>query len=376
MLGSVPPMGFNTWNTFGQNIDENTVKELADSMVNKGLLDAGYSYLCIDDCWSEKKRDPQTGKIVADKVRFPSGMKALGDYIHSKGLKFGMYSCAGALTCARYPGSFGKEYLDAQTFAEYGCDYLKYDYCFRPSCDSRILYRRMGMALRATGREMMYSICTGGYEHPEKWARSAGGQLYRSTPDIEDSYESFKNIAESQLSNLCFSAPGCFNDMDMLTVGMYGEGNVGNGGCSFAEYKTQFVLWCLFGVPLMLGCDIRKLDGDVLDLVTNKNLIALNRDPECRPPFEVGAHPWLPGKKSFMRFLSNGEYAVGFFNFGQQRGSVPFYLFNAGLTENSGYGMILENLLTGEKTEVLTDVYEQELEPHDCAVYKAKLIKI
>ena len=154
MLSKTPPMGFNTWNTFGENINEQLIKETADKMVELGLRDCGYEYLVIDDCWSKRERDPQTGKIVPDEEKFPNGMKAVSDYVHSKGLKFGMYSCAGTRTCADYPGSFDHEYLDAETFAEYGVDFLKYDFCYKPdSANGPLLYRKMGMALRACGRE-------------------------------------------------------------------------------------------------------------------------------------------------------------------------------------------------------------------------------
>lgn len=162
MLSRTPPMGFNTWNTFGENINESVIKETADAMVEKGLLEAGYNYLVIDDCWSERERDPETGKIVPDKIKFPNGMKAVSDYVHSKGLKFGMYSCAGTRTCADYPGSFDHEFLDARTFAEYGADFLKYDFCYKPNvANGPLLYRKMGMALKASGREILFPPATG-----------------------------------------------------------------------------------------------------------------------------------------------------------------------------------------------------------------------
>ena len=162
MLSRRPPMGFNTWNTFGTNINADMIKETADAMVDLGLRDAGYTYLVIDDCWSKKERDPQTDKIVPDPEKFPEGMKAVSDYVHSKGLKFGMYSCAGVRTCGNYPGSFGHEFLDAKTFAEYGADFLKYDFCYVPSnVNGPLLYRKMGMALKACGREILYSDTAG-----------------------------------------------------------------------------------------------------------------------------------------------------------------------------------------------------------------------
>ena len=375
MLAKTPPMGFNTWNTFGKNINEDLIKEIADVLCSGGLKDAGYEYIVIDDCWSELERDPVTDKIVADKSKFPSGMKALGDYIHSKGLKFGMYSCSGVRTCGGYPGSFDHEFEDARDFASYGCDLLKYDFCFRPpNIDSKLLYRRMGMALRATGRDIVYSVCTGGMDHPEKWARSVGGHMYRSTLDISDSFDSFKSIAISQQNNLMYSAPGCFNDLDMLTVGMNGVGNVADGGCSELEYTTEFVLWCLFGTPLMLGGDIRTMSDSLIKLITNRKLIEINQDPECRPAFEVSAHPWMAGKKAFMRFLADGSYAVAFFNFADTEGAVPFYLSSAGLGRTSGYGMTFEDLLTGEKTEIKKDYFEAYLPPRGCAIYKAELV--
>ncbi len=377
MIAQRPPMGFNTWNTFGKNIDENLIKEIADAFVEKGLKEAGYEYIVIDDCWSEMERDPVSLKIIPDRTRFPSGMKALGDYIHEKGLKFGMYSCSGVRTCGGYPGSFGYEFQDAEDFASYGCDFLKYDFCFRPSIvESKLLYRRMGMALRATGRDIVFSVCTGGMDHPERWARSVGGHMYRSTLDISDSFESFNGIAKSQAQNLCYTAPGCFNDLDMLTVGMYGRGNVGDGGCTDIEYTTQFCLWCLFGTPLMLGCDVRNISDELLKLVTNKKLIEINQDSECRGAFEVSAHPWIGGRKAYMRFLENGEYAVGFFNFSESEGDVPFYLYSAGLGEGSSYGMVFEDLITGEVTDVKRDYFSAVLPPHGCAVFRARLVKI
>ena len=211
-------------------------------------------------------------------------------------------------------------------------------------------------------------------DHPEKWARSVGGHMYRSTLDISDSFDSFKSIAISQQNNLMYSAPGCFNDLDMLTVGMNGVGNVADGGCSELEYTTEFVLWCLFGTPLMLGGDIRTMSDSLIKLITNRKLIEINQDPECRPAFEVSAHPWMAGKKAFMRFLADGSYAVAFFNFADTEGAVPFYLSSAGLGRTSGYGMTFEDLLTGEKTEIKKDYFEAYLPPRGCAIYKAELV--
>ena len=272
MLAKRPPMGWNSWNTFGTNISDAVIREMADAFVALGLDKAGYEYLVIDDCWSEHDRDPETRRIVPHHEKFPHGMKAVADYVHSKGLKFGMYSCAGVRTCANYPGSFDHEFLDAKTFAEWGVDFLKYDFCFMPNtANGPLMYRRMGHALRASGREILFSACNWGSHDVWAWIRSAGAHMYRSTGDINDSFASFRNIALSQIcrnplidwtqpvdkihetlrgsGGSCSNAPGCFNDIDMLTVGMFGKGNVGSTGCDATDYKTQFALWCFMGAP-------------------------------------------------------------------------------------------------------------------------------
>ena len=190
MIAKTPPMGWNTWNTFGDKIDETLVRETADFIVESGLKDAGYEYIVIDDMWSLKERDAN-GRLQPDPVKFPHGMKYISDYVHSLGLKFGMYSCGGYLTCGGYPGSYGHEWEDARTFAEWGVDFLKYDFCYKPRlANGPILYNRMGMALKASGREILFSACNWGNEKVWEWARSAGIHMYRSTGDIFDSFES------------------------------------------------------------------------------------------------------------------------------------------------------------------------------------------
>lgn len=370
-------MGYNTWNTFAANINEKLIREIADSMVDNGLKEAGYNYLVIDDCWSERKRDPVTDKIIPSKEKFPDGMKSVSDYVHSKGLKFGIYSCAGVRTCADYPGSFDHEFLDAETFAEYGADFLKYDFCYKPeTINGPLLYYRMGLALESCGRDILFSACNWGSDDVNRWIRSTGASMYRSTGDIFDNFESYKQIAMSQLDNFCCSAPGCFNDIDMLTVGMYGKGNVGSSGCGETEYKTQFTLWCLFSAPLMLGCDIRNMDEATIKLVTNKDLIKINQDTEARPAFLVNAHPWDKDKKVFMKRLENNEYAIGFFNLSENDGMIPLYFANTGLTANSGKGFELTDVFTGENIGIVKDYMSVELKKHDCALYRGKIVKL
>ena len=374
MLSKTPPMGFNTWNTFGENINENIIKETADAMVKKGLLDAGYEYLVIDDCWSERERDPESGKIVPDKIKFPNGMKAVSDYVHSKGLKFGMYSCAGTRTCADYPGSFDHEFLDAETFAEYGADFLKYDFCFKPdSANGPLLYRKMGMALRACGREILYSACNWGNDDVNTWIRSAGAHMYRSTGDINDSFVSMRDISTSQIDNLAYSAPGCFNDIDMLTIGMYGKGNVGSCGCNDTDYKTQFAIWCMFSAPLMLGGDIRTLNENMLELVKNKRLIRINQDEEARPAFVVSKQ----GKDRlvFAKLLSNNEVAILFVNLSDNDSKINFFFENLGIPAASGYGLEMLDAFSGENLGVKKEFMRIEVEAHGCECFICKAAK-
>ena len=373
MIVRKPPMGWNSWNTFGENINAALIKETADAFVKNGLDKVGYEYLVIDDCWSERERDKVTDKIIPDRIKFPNGMKDVSDYVHSKGIKFGMYSCAGVRTCADYPGSYDHEFLDAETFAEYGADFLKYDFCYKPeSCAGPVLYHRMGTALEHCGREILFSACNWGADNVHRWIRSTGANMYRSTGDINDSFGSFKDILLSQEKLFGFSAPGCFNDIDMLTVGMYGKGNVGNVGCDDTDYKTQFSLWCLFGVPLMLGCDIRNMNEQTLKLITNSELIAINQDEEARQPFRIysGDERYV-----FARRLSGGEYALGFFNLGERRANTAFYPSEVGVTANSGYEFELTDCFTGEVHKGIKNSYCQTLDPHDCAVFRAKLVK-
>ena len=198
MLASRPPLGWNSWNTFGEKINDSLIREMADYMVDQGYRDAGYEYLVIDDCWSLRERDAG-GRLVPDPEKFPHGMKDLADYVHGKGLKFGMYSCAGVMTCAGYPSSYDHEFTDAETFASWGVDYLKYDFCnFPETGDCRTRYQTMSMALKATGRDIVFSACNWGQKEPWKWMRSVGAHLYRSTGDIMDNYRSFTDIFKSQ----------------------------------------------------------------------------------------------------------------------------------------------------------------------------------
>ena len=378
MLAKKPPMGFNTWNTFGPNISDAMIRETADAMAARGFLDAGYEYLVIDDCWSERDRDPVTGRLVPDHVKFPNGMKAVADYVHSKGLKFGMYSCAGVRTCGDYPSSFDHEYLDAETFAEWGVDFLKYDFCnVPPASDGPLLYRRMGMALRSSGREILFSACNWGSDDVWSWIRSAGAHMYRSTGDINDTPGSFINIYKSQLPKLGASAPYCWNDLDMLTVGMYGNGNVGHGdSCTIADYRAQFATWCMCASPLMLGCDVRNCTEEARELLCNRELIAINQDEEARPPFPIGGLKSYEAKEdSLAKFLSDGTYAILCINNDENPANRRFSTFDLGITTESGYALELTDVFTGKCEGTFKDYVRVPVPGRDCRLFRARLVK-
>lgn len=393
MIAKKPPMGWNTWNTFGDKINEQLIRETADVLANEGYLEAGYEYLVIDDCWSLRERDAQ-GRLVADPAKFPNGMKAVADYVHSKGLKFGMYSCAGVRTCAGYPGSYDHEFVDAATFAEWGVDYLKYDYCnFPETADGKRAYHTMSMALKASGREILFAACNWGSDEPGRWMKSIGAHMYRSTGDIMDNFRSFIDIAKSQLGHFCESGSGCFNDIDMLTVGMYNKGNVAFGKpCTDDEYAMQFSLWCLMGAPLMMGADIRSLTPESKKLLLNKELIAVDQDEELRPPFivkrggvtvldpnpEPGKSQWVTiddTAYTFIKHLSNNEFVLAYYNLSEHPSEISCIFADAGLPYTSGYGFELTDLFSGEKIGVVRDYYNPYMQPHTCRLFKAKLVK-
>lgn len=267
-IARTPPMGWNSWNKFGCNVSEKLIREVADAMVASGMKDAGYQYIVIDDCW-QVSRD-KNGIIVPDPERFPGGMKALADYVHSKGLKFGLYSDAGARTCEGRPGSNGFETEDARQYAAWGVDYLKYDWCSSDGVDPKIGYPTMRDALRATGRPILFSMCEWGRNQPWTWARGVA-HIWRTTGDIQDRWESVMRLLDQQVGLEKYAAPGGWNDPDMLEVG--------NGGMTPAEYRAHFGLWCLLSAPLIAGNDIRSMTPEIHDILTNAEVIAIDQDP-------------------------------------------------------------------------------------------------
>jgi alpha-galactosidase len=320
-LALTPPMGWNSWNTFAGDISEKVVRETADAMAANGMRDAGYVYIVIDDTWSKKERD-ENGNLVADPEKFPGGMKALGDYLHAKGFKFGIYSCAGMKTCGGYPGSWGHEFQDARTFASWGVDYLKYDWCDHGTADARDAYKRMSDALHAAGRPVVFSLCEWGQNKPWEWAAPVG-HLWRTTGDIYDSYDGrkgwaigWKVILDLQHtlvegmgpdSLAKYAGPGHWNDPDMLEVG--------NAGLSFAESRAHFSFWCMLAAPLMAGNDVRAMAPDVRAILTDRDAIAIDQDPAGKQGYRALAEP-AKQIEIWVRELSKGEWAVCALNTG------------------------------------------------------------
>jgi len=272
-----PQMGWNSWNKFACDIDEDLIKQTADALVDSGLAKLGYNFVNLDDCWQASTRD-ENGVIQPDPVRFPSGLKALGDYVHSRGLKFGIYSSAGFKTCQAFPASLGLEEVDAASYAEWGVDYLKYDNCYQDHGLPTHRYGAMEEALEGSGRDIFYSLCEWGRENPATWAPGIGADSWRISGDIRDSWRSIIERAEIGASLWRFAGPTTgWNDPDMLEIG--------NGGCSDDEYRTHFSLWAMLKAPLIIGNDIRNFstpspeNAAVLEILGNKEVIAVSQDP-------------------------------------------------------------------------------------------------
>lgn len=391
MVIDKPIMGWNSWNTFAENINEKVVMETADFIVENGLKDCGYEYVIIDDCWSLRERN-ENEELVPDPEKFPHGMKYVADYVHSKGLKFGMYSCAGTKTCAGYPGSLDHEFIDAKSFAEWGVDYLKYDYCYHPRTQQgHILYKRMGLALANCGRDIVFAACSWGSENTRMWIKETGAHTWRSTGDVFDSWESIKDLTISQIKTTEYNGLGCFNDMDMLVVGMKGKGHVGLTGCTVDEYRVHFGFWAMMGSPLIIGCDLREADEDAMAILKNEDLIAIDQDPAYRQPYFANClrkynqsrgeddhlYAEYPTELPIMiRHLANGDVAIGFFNLCDPEYWEHFALDEIGLGHNTGKTLELKNVWTGEITRPVNDTIDISLPGHTCVIYRAKVVDL
>jgi alpha-galactosidase len=335
-LAATPPMGWNSWNKFGCDVSDKLIREMADAIVRSGMKDAGYQYVIIDDCW-QVGRDAD-GNILPDPQRFPAGMKALADHIHAKGLKFGIYSDAGTKTCGGRPGSLGHEEQDARSYAAWGVDYLKYDWCnTAPGQDAKSSYAKMRAALDATGRPIVLSICEWGTAKPWLWGKEVGGNLWRTTGDIKDRWAGpekwpdgsccnygMLDILDQQVDLARYAGPGHWNDPDMLEVG--------NGGMTTAEYRAHFSLWAILAAPLIAGNDVRTMSAETRAILTNKEVIAVDQDALGSGGERVvrngDAEVWS-------KRLADGSRAVVLLNRGNAAQTISFSWNAIGLSSNT-----------------------------------------
>jgi alpha-galactosidase len=310
-LARTPPMGWNSWNHFAGKIDDKTVRDVADAMAGDGMKAAGYVYVNIDDAW-QGTRDAQGNIRPNDK--FPD-MKALADYVHSKGLKLGIYSGPGTKTCAGFEGSYGHEAQDARTYAAWGIDYLKYDWCSAAKIyqddDMQAVYQKMGDALSAAGRPIVYSLCQYGRDGVWEWGTAVGGNLWRTTGDISDNWKSLLGILKEQAGLEKWAGPGHWNDPDMLEIG--------NGGMSADEYRTHMTLWCMLAAPLLAGNDLRDASRETLDILENREAIAIDQDALGRQAHSVTS---APDTGVWVRPLARGATAVALVNFADDAATV------------------------------------------------------
>lgn len=324
LLAPTPPMGWMTWNYFGSNINEKDIREMADSMISRGMAKAGYKYIFIDDGW-QSGRDNRNN-MIPDPVKFPSGIKALADYVHSKGLRLGIYSDAAPLTCDGYTASLNFEEQDAKTFASWGIDYLKYDYCNAPenTDTAKARYKRMADALRKSGRDIMLGVCEWGPRKPWLWGAEAGGQLWRTTYDIRDKWkkkpeekwgDGILDILDVNAELAAYAGPGKWNDADMLITGLYGKkgpsGDGGGTGCTDTEYQSQFSLWAIMNSPLYASNDLRNMNETTKNILLNKEVIAINQDALGMQAIRVIKNDTL---NVFVKSLANGDFAIAVLN--------------------------------------------------------------
>jgi alpha-galactosidase len=345
-LALTPPMGWNNWNKFACNVDETLIKSVADAFLTNGMKDAGYEYIVIDDCWQVSRE--ASGQIIADPKRFPSGIKALADYIHSKGLKFGIYSDAGRQTCQGRPGGYNYEELDAKTYAVWGVDYLKYDWCHAEGLDPQVVYPKMSKALSGSGRDIVFSICEWGLNRPWTWAPEVG-HLWRTTEDILDCYEcttkwggmGWSLILDKQQGLEKYAGPGHWNDPDMLEVG--------NHGLTYNESLAHFSFWCLLSAPLMAGNDVRTMSDSTRSILTNKEVIAVDQDESGiqgskkydNGDFEIWTKP-----------LKNNDVAVILFNRNKLTFNFKIDWSWAGITNNYNLRDLLNHKDIGTSKEL------------------------
>jgi alpha-galactosidase len=376
MLAATPPMGWNSWNMFGATINAEIVEQTTDAFVTSRLQEVGYQYVVIDDHWHGGRG--ADGRLFPDPQKFPNGMKAVADYVHSRGLKFGIYSDAGPLTCGGRPASQDNEEIDARTFAEWGIDYLKYDWCHAEDTRANAEYRysKMSNALKATGREIVLSICEWGHHSPWLWGAKAGGHLWRTTGDIGDSWGNviadwggilygIDSIGFEQQRGLeVYAGPGHWNDADMLIVGLRGQSKeIAGAGCTDGEYCTHFSLWCMLAAPLMIGCDVRKMDEITRAILTNPEVIALDQDPLGKQGYRASRNGLC---EIWKKPLADGGLGVALFNRGDKAQIVQAHWSD--LEINGRYRA--RDLWAHSGLGFFDTAFKANVEPHGCIVLR------
>ena len=359
-LGLTPQMGWNTWNHFACKINETIIRSAAEVLISSGLANLGYKYVNIDDCWSLRERNTQ-GQIVPDPEKFPNGIIGLANYVHSLGLKLGIYSDAGLTTCQGFPGSLHNEVIDANTFASWEVDYLKYDNCNNTDLPALQRYPPMTTALNSTGRRIFYSICNWGQQYPWNWG-PATGNSWRTTNDIKDVWTSMLlNFYDNSL-HAANAGPGGWNDPDMLEVG--------NGGMSNNDYKTHFTLWAIVKAPLIIGCDLSSMTKETLEILSNADVIAINQDPlgkqaVCKQGCDFGNYLNGAVPNVFVGDLANGDIVVSVTNWGNHelKVSLPLSLF--GIT---GTAVVKE--LWDKTVETTNQIDIPALGKHSVKIYR------
>ena len=376
-VNATRPIVINNWEGTAFDFDTQKLIDMAEAV--KGL---GIDTFVLDDGWFGNRNSDKSGlgDWFVNEEKLPGGLKGIIDYVHSKGLKFGMYSCAGSLTCAGYPASFEYEFIDAETFASWGVDYLKYDYCFKPiTAESALLYRKMGLALQSTGRDILYSACSWGVNESHKWIKSTGANMWRTTGDINDSWESIKNLYVQNKAIIPYNAPNCFGDMDMLVVGMDGKSFIDGfwqtNGCSELDHKTHFSIWCMYGSPLMIGCDIRKMSDNAKAILTNKEAIAINQDGAYNQVYRLTLDRGPEDALVCVRLLENGDFAVGVFNLMDGEYRFVFGFDEMGITTHCGKEIEMTEVGTGEKEKLVNGTVNTVVEGHGCKLYRLRLIE-
>ncbi len=345
-LAPTPPMGWNSWNKFGCNVSDKLIREMADAMVSSGMQAAGYQYVNIDDCW-QVSRDA-SGTIVADPTRFPSGIKALADYVHSKGLKLGIYTDAGTGTCEKRPGSLNHEVQDAKTYASWGIDYVKIDWCNAEGLDPEVQYAKLRDALAQSGRPIVFSICNWGVKTPWRWGPTTGN-LWRTTGDINDTYDRMSLIGFGQNGLEKFAGPGHWNDPDMLEIG--------NGGMKRDEYRTHMALWALLAAPLLAGNDLRSMSPETKELLTNSEVLAVNQDKKG----VQGHRVWEEGPlEIWVKPLADGSQAVGLFNRSESASKLTLDFKSIGAPASAK----LRDLLDHKDLGAVQNSYSAEVPTH------------